>query len=280
MALPGGAPRPFRPNLRRPASSHVPRGLRPRRASALSGRHRRQPRRIPRAGHRRPRTGGTRAGSPAATWRRAAPGWASRARAAGRSSPTSAIRPGTTRARRRAARWSRRCSPIPAPPPPRSPSSPRPADATTASTSSAATARGPRGERIAAPERATSRPGCTACRTTCSTRRGRRSCAPGPRSPPGAPPASTARAAWSRCSPRCPTAPSRPTPTCRTPASRSTRERLLSAPFIVSADYGTRCSTVVTLGRDGEARFVERSFDPAGRGTGTVDVRFRLAAAP
>jgi uncharacterized protein with NRDE domain len=56
------------------------------------------------------------------------------------------------------------------------------------------------------------------------------------------------------------------------------RERLLSAPFIVSADYGTRCSTVVTLGRDGTARFVERSFDPAGRETGTVDLDFALAA--
>jgi uncharacterized protein with NRDE domain len=58
------------------------------------------------------------------------------------------------------------------------------------------------------------------------------------------------------------------------------RERLLSAPFIVSADYGTRCSTVATLGRDGEARFVERSFDPAGHEAGTVDIRFRLAATP
>ena len=29
------------------------------------------------------------------------------------------------------------------------------------------------------------------------------------------------------------------------------RERMLSAPFIVSDDYGTRCSTVLTIDRDG-----------------------------
>ena len=53
-------------------------------------------------------------------------------------------------------------------------------------------------------------------------------------------------------------------------------ERLLSAPFIVSERYGTRCSTVQLVGRDGEARFVERSFDASGATTGTVDVRFPL----
>ena len=42
------------------------------------------------------------------------------------------------------------------------------------------------------------------------------------------------------------------------------RERMLSAPFIVSPDYGTRCSTVVTIDHDGDVRLVERSFDPAG----------------
>lgn len=56
------------------------------------------------------------------------------------------------------------------------------------------------------------------------------------------------------------------------------RERLLSAPFIVSAEYGTRCSTVVTLGRDGEVRFVEKSFDSAGNETGVVDFRFALGS--
>ena len=55
------------------------------------------------------------------------------------------------------------------------------------------------------------------------------------------------------------------------------RERMLSAPFIVSEGYGTRCSTVFVVGRDGEARFVERAFDAAGRPAGEVDERFRVA---
>jgi uncharacterized protein with NRDE domain len=52
------------------------------------------------------------------------------------------------------------------------------------------------------------------------------------------------------------------------------RERMLSAPFIVSPDYGTRCSTVVTIDHDGDVRMVERSFDPMGIPTGEVDYRF------
>ena len=54
------------------------------------------------------------------------------------------------------------------------------------------------------------------------------------------------------------------------------RERLLSSPFIVSGDYGTRCSTLVMLGRDAIAQFVERSFDARGRATGEVAFRFAL----
>jgi len=52
------------------------------------------------------------------------------------------------------------------------------------------------------------------------------------------------------------------------------RERLLSSPFIVSGDYGTRCSTLVMLGRDAIAQFVERSFYARGRATGEVAFRF------
>jgi uncharacterized protein with NRDE domain len=54
------------------------------------------------------------------------------------------------------------------------------------------------------------------------------------------------------------------------------RERLLSSPFIVSATYGTRCTTVVTVGHDGVVRLVERSFDPSGEANGDVDYRFAL----
>ena len=56
------------------------------------------------------------------------------------------------------------------------------------------------------------------------------------------------------------------------------RERLLSPPFIVSDTYGTRCSTVFTLGRDGAAHFVERTFDP--RGAALADVEYRFAVRP
>ncbi|MEI2421935.1 NRDE family protein, partial [Arthrospira platensis SPKY2] len=45
-------------------------------------------------------------------------------------------------------------------------------------------------------------------------------------------------------------------------------ERLLSSPFIVSPHYGTRCSTLLRLGADGELGFVERRFGPAGENRG------------
>ena len=45
-------------------------------------------------------------------------------------------------------------------------------------------------------------------------------------------------------------------------------ERLLSAPFIVDARYGTRCSTVVRIGRDALLEIRERRFDRDGRTTG------------
>ncbi|HWP95198.1 MAG TPA: NRDE family protein [Gammaproteobacteria bacterium] len=56
-------------------------------------------------------------------------------------------------------------------------------------------------------------------------------------------------------------------------------ERRLSAPKVVTETYGTRCSTVVLWWRDGEARFVERSFDPGGRETGRRRFVFRLEDA-
>jgi uncharacterized protein with NRDE domain len=42
----------------------------------------------------------------------------------------------------------------------------------------------------------------------------------------------------------------------------------LTAPFIVHPEYGTRCSTVVTIDENGSVRFVERRFDPDGRSSG------------
>ena len=74
-------------------------------------------------------------------------------------------------------------------------------------------------------------------------------------------------------------ADTRVAPDAELPATGVTpeRERLLSAPFIVSADYGTRCSTVLTVARDGAARFVERSFGPSGKALRDVEHRFAIA---
>jgi uncharacterized protein with NRDE domain len=53
-------------------------------------------------------------------------------------------------------------------------------------------------------------------------------------------------------------------------------ERRLSSAFIVDGVYGTRCSTVLTISRKGEARFIERSFDRDGVPTGEVQFEFRI----
>lgn len=42
----------------------------------------------------------------------------------------------------------------------------------------------------------------------------------------------------------------------------------LTAPFIVLPEYGTRCSTVLTISDKGSASFTERRFDERGRKTG------------
>jgi uncharacterized protein with NRDE domain len=51
-------------------------------------------------------------------------------------------------------------------------------------------------------------------------------------------------------------------------------ERILSAPFIVHPDYGTRASTVVIVSRDGDIYFEERRFDRSGTHTGGSVFRF------
>jgi uncharacterized protein with NRDE domain len=53
-------------------------------------------------------------------------------------------------------------------------------------------------------------------------------------------------------------------------------ERLLSSAFIASQEYGTRSSTVVLVGRDGAAVFVERSFGREGEQQG--EVRFEIVS--
>jgi uncharacterized protein with NRDE domain len=56
------------------------------------------------------------------------------------------------------------------------------------------------------------------------------------------------------------------------------RERLLSSPFIVGGNYGTRSSTVLLMDRLGGVVFIERTFDPHGEPVG--DVRYAFSVAP
>jgi uncharacterized protein with NRDE domain len=53
-------------------------------------------------------------------------------------------------------------------------------------------------------------------------------------------------------------------------------ERVLSAPFVLNPDYGTRCSTVLLLESSGAGYLAERRFDPRGKPTGATE--FALAA--
>ena len=56
-------------------------------------------------------------------------------------------------------------------------------------------------------------------------------------------------------------------------------ERLLSPAFIRGPIYGTRCSTVVTIHRDGSVMFEERSFGPDGSPT-CPSILHQLPATP
>lgn len=57
------------------------------------------------------------------------------------------------------------------------------------------------------------------------------------------------------------------------------RERMLSSPFIVSPNYGTRSSTIMALHADGRGELHERRFDPRGEATGETDLAFAWMAA-
>lgn len=52
----------------------------------------------------------------------------------------------------------------------------------------------------------------------------------------------------------------------------------ITAPFIVTPEYGTRCSTVIRAQRSGQWHFQERRFDPAGNSTGDSVFSFRVSA--
>ena len=52
-------------------------------------------------------------------------------------------------------------------------------------------------------------------------------------------------------------------------------ERILSAVFVRSENYGTRASTLLTIDRDGRTTLLERSFDAAARASGEVCETFQ-----
>lgn len=52
--------------------------------------------------------------------------------------------------------------------------------------------------------------------------------------------------------------------------------RAVSAPFVVTARYGTRCSTVLRLGESGVVDIVERRFDRNGQTTGESALSFDI----
>ena len=56
-------------------------------------------------------------------------------------------------------------------------------------------------------------------------------------------------------------------------------ERMVSSAFVRAPDYGTRCSTLVRIAADGEARFDEWSWDDAGLQSGRVSERFTRATS-
>lgn len=55
-------------------------------------------------------------------------------------------------------------------------------------------------------------------------------------------------------------------------------ERVLSSPFVLHPQYGTRCSTVVLLEPGGAGLVRERRFDAAGAVSGETEVRLRALA--
>src|SRR5690606_15695591 len=57
-------------------------------------------------------------------------------------------------------------------------------------------------------------------------------------------------------------------------------ERIVSAPFILNERYGTRCSSVLLVERNGRTVLQERRFDPAGVQTGTSRFEFTSTEVP
>jgi uncharacterized protein with NRDE domain len=57
-------------------------------------------------------------------------------------------------------------------------------------------------------------------------------------------------------------------------------ERVLSAPFVLNPDYGTRCSTVLLLEPSGGGYLAERRFDPKGNPRGVTELALAAGEWP
>ncbi|HEX4648739.1 MAG TPA: NRDE family protein [Steroidobacteraceae bacterium] len=57
-------------------------------------------------------------------------------------------------------------------------------------------------------------------------------------------------------------------------------DRILSAPFVLHPEYGTRCSTVLLEEPDGALYLAERRFDPRGEAAGETEFRLNAAEWP
>jgi uncharacterized protein with NRDE domain len=57
-------------------------------------------------------------------------------------------------------------------------------------------------------------------------------------------------------------------------------ERILSAPFVLNADYGTRCSSVVLLSADGQLFLAERRFNSRGETSGETEFALNRGVWP
>jgi uncharacterized protein with NRDE domain len=61
------------------------------------------------------------------------------------------------------------------------------------------------------------------------------------------------------------------------PVPESDTQGVPATPFVTGQKYGTRCSTVVTISRQGECGFIERRFGPGGTEAGESAYSFSLA---
>jgi uncharacterized protein with NRDE domain len=60
------------------------------------------------------------------------------------------------------------------------------------------------------------------------------------------------------------------------PVPDSASQGVESQPFVLGKEYGTRCSTVITISHEGACTFHERRFGPSGVPTGESAYRFSL----